>query len=261
MKNWLNNLNLRAITLNTFREAVRNKIFYLLLFFGIFFAVSSKIIGMLSIGDQLRVIMDSGIAAIGFFTSLIAIFTGINLVFKEIEKKTIYNILSKPINRDSFILGKFLGLALTVLVALAAMMLIFFLFLYVNSGHFSTGLLLHFLLFYLELLILIALSLLFSSFSTPILSSIFTICLYLIGKVTWTFNIFQPMISSRPVRFLTYLVYYLVPNFEKFNIKDQVVLSVAVPWYQVGYAALYGIAYTIFLLLISIMIFRKRQFQ
>ncbi len=261
MKNYFQNLNLKAIIFNTFKEAIRNKIFYLLLFFGIFFALSSKIISMLSIGDQIRVMKDSGIAAISFFTALIAIFTGINLVYKEIDKKTIYNILSKPINRDSFILGKFFGLALTVLVALVAMMLIFFFFLFLNTRTLSLNLLLHFILFYFELLILIGISLLFSSFSTPILSSIFTICIYLIGKVTWTFNYFKPMIASRPIKLFTYLVYYLVPNLEKFNIRDQLVLQEAVPPQQIFYSIFYASGYILFLLTLTIVIFRKRQFQ
>jgi len=261
MKAYLKNLNIRAIMLNTFKEAVRNKIFYLLLFFGIIFALGSKILGMLSIGDPLRVILDSGIAAINFFTALIAIFIGINLVYKEIDKKTIYNVLSKPINRDSFIFGKFLGLALTVFLALLAMVIIFFFFVFLQSKSFPFSLLIGFLLFYFELLILIALSLLFSSFSTPILSSIFTICIYLIGKISWTFNYFKVLITSRPLKIFTYITYYLIPNFEKFNIRDQLVLGQTIPFNQIFYALLYGIFYTLLLLSLTVIIFRHRQFQ
>jgi len=111
-------MKIMAIALNTFKEAVRNKIFYLLIFFGIFFSLSSKLISLLTIGDTLKILKDVGLASVNFFSVLIAIFTGINLVYKEIEKKTVYFILSKPVERRDFILGKFLGLTFTILVAL-----------------------------------------------------------------------------------------------------------------------------------------------
>ena len=162
---------LKAIALNTFKEAVRNKIFYLLIAFGVFFAMSSKLISLLTIGNETKVLKDVGLASIHFFSVLIAIFTGINLVYKEIEKKTIYNILSKPISRSSFIIGKFFGLAFTLLVALVSMAVIFFFFLFISTGELDTRVLIFFFLLYMELLIITAISLLFSSFSTPILST------------------------------------------------------------------------------------------
>ncbi len=120
--------SIKGIAVNTFRESARNKMFYLLVFFGILFALSSKLVSFLTLGDAMKVLKDTGLAAINFFCVLIAIFTGINLVYKEIEKKTVFNILSKPVSRDEFIIGKFLGLALTMLTALGAMAVIFFAF-------------------------------------------------------------------------------------------------------------------------------------
>lgn len=251
----------KGIALNTFRESARNKVFYLLVFFGVLFALSSRLVSFLTIGDAMKVLKDTGLAAINFFCVLIAVFTGISLVYKEIEKKTIYNILSKPVGREEFILGKFLGLGLTMATALGAMAAIFFAFVALSGGGFDWGILLYFLLLLLELLLLVALSLLFSSFTTPILSFIFTVSLYLIGHIMWTYNEFQSLLKVRAWRLLTQVLYYLLPNLDKFSIQNEVVMGAApAPW-TIAYTVLYGLVYTAALLALAILVFRRREFH
>jgi ABC-type transport system involved in multi-copper enzyme maturation permease subunit len=254
-------MKLKAIALNTFKEAARNKVFYLLIVFGILSALSSQIVSMLTIGDQVKVLKDVGLASINFFSVLIAVFTGINLVYKEIDKKTIYNILSKPISRSVFIVGKFFGLAFTLLVALASMALIFLFFLYIATGEFAAGVLLYFLMLYMELLIITAISLLFSSFSTPILSSIFTISLYLIGQVLWTFNLFKDKLVNAFQRAIAYFFYYILPNLDKFNVKNEVVMKGGIDSYQFLNAGLYAVAYITAVLILATLIFNRKEFQ
>ncbi|HUU04934.1 MAG TPA: ABC transporter permease subunit [Patescibacteria group bacterium] len=254
-------MKIKAIAVNTFKESARNKMFYLLVFFGILFALSSKLISFLTLGDAMKVLKDTGLAAINFFCILIAIFTGINLVYKEIEKKTVFNILSKPVSRDQFIIGKFLGLALTMLTALAAMAGIFFLFVLVNGGGFDLMILLYFFMLFLELLVIVALSLLFSSFTTPILSFIFTVSLYLIGHIMWTFNEFKMILRDPFWKYFTQVLYYLLPNLDKFNIKNEVVLNTPLSPWTILFSVLYALAYIPALLAVTILIFRKRDFQ
>jgi len=254
-------MKVSAIANNTFKEAVRNKIFYLLLVFAIIFAFSSKLISLLTVGDSVRVIKNFGLASINFFSVLIAIFTGINLIFKEIDKKTIYNILSKPVSRTNFIIGKFLGLAYTLLVALVSMTIIFFLFLFVSSGEWDWRILIYFVLLYFELLIITAFSLLFSSFTTPILSSIFTIILYLIGHVLWTFNEFKHRLIEPITKFISHFFYYILPNLDKFNIKNQIVINTEIKPVFIYSSILYAILYISALLILTILIFNKRDFQ
>ncbi|MEN8222155.1 MAG: ABC transporter permease subunit [Acidobacteriota bacterium] len=250
-----------AIAINTFKEAVRNKIFYLLIFFGIFFSLSSRLISMLTIGDTLKILKDVGLASINFFSVLIAIFTGINLVYKEIEKKTVYFILSKPVKRRDFILGKFLGLAMTILIALIIMITVFTIFIYISSGTFNTSIFLYFIFLFMELLIIISISILFSSFSTPILSSIFTIILYLIGHVIWTFNEFKYKLISPLEKYFAYFLYYLFPNLEKFNIRESVVLNDPLSLKIVLSTLGYGFFYVTAVLLLSIHIFNRRELK
>ena len=254
-------MNIKGLIFNTFKESARNKMFYLLVFFGIIFALSSKLVSFFTIGDTMKVLKDSGLAAINFFCVLIAIFTGINLVYKEIEKKTIFNILSKPVARDHFIVGKFFGLALTMLVALSAMSGIFFLLVLLGGGGFDLKILLYFFMLYLELLIIVAISLLFSSFSTPILSFIFTVSLYLIGHVMWTFNEFKTLLSSQLWIKFAQGLYYILPNLDKFNIKNEVVLDLPLRTGTILLSILYALVYILALLAVTILIFRKREFQ
>ena len=254
-------MNVKGIAVNTFRESARNKMFYLLVFFGILFALSSNLISFLTLGDAMKVLKDTGLAAINFFCVLIAIFTGINLVYREIEKKTVYNILSKPVTRDEFIIGKFLGLGLTMLTALGAMAGIFFLFVALSGGGLDLGIALYFLMLLLELLVIVAISLLFSSFTTPILSFIFTVSLYLIGHVMWTFNEFKSYLKIPAWKAFTQVIYYLLPNLDKFNIKNEVVLGTALDPWTLLFSVLYALAYILALLALAMLIFRKREFQ
>ena len=254
-------MNIKGLALNTFKESARNKMFYLLVFFGIFFALSSKLVSFLTLGDTLKVLKDTGLAAINFFCVLIAIFTGINLVYKEIEKKTVYNILSKPVTRDQFIIGKFFGLALTMLLALLAMAVIFFILVLLVGGGFDLKILLYFFMLYLELLVIVAISLLFSSFTTPILSFIFTVSLYLIGHVMWTFNEFKSLLLSRLWVNFAQGLYYILPNLDKFNIKNDVVLDLPLRAGSILFAILYALVYILALLALTILIFRRREFQ
>lgn len=254
-------MRLTAIALNTFKEAARNKIFYLLVFLGIFFALSSEMISLLTIGGKEKVLKDIGLGAINFFCVLIAIFTGINLVYKEIEKKTIYNIMSKPISRSSFIIGKFFGLALTLFIALLSMVIIYFLFFLLSTGKFDFSSFIYFGFLYLELLIITSISLLFSSFTTPILASIFTICLYLIGHVLWTFNEFKHHLVSPISNIMAHFFYYVLPNLDKFNIKNKLVLGVSIESSLVISAISYALIYISALLVLSIIIFNKREFK
>ena len=254
-------LKIMGIAVNTFREAARNKIFYLLVFFCILFALSSKLVSFLTLGDSIRVLKDTGLAAINFFCVLIAIFTGINLVYKEIEKKTVFNILSKPVSRDQFIIGKFLVLALSMLTALAAMAVIFFLFVAWSGGGFDLRIVLYFFMLFLELLIIVAISLFFSSFTTPILSFVFTVSLYLIGHIMWTFNEFKTVLRSQLWRYFTQGLYYLLPNLDKFNIKNEVVLNTVFNPWTILFSVLYALAYILALLAVTILVFRRREFQ
>lgn len=250
-----------TLALNTFKEAARSKVFYLLFFMGVLFAVNAKFISMLTVGNEARVTLELGLASIQIFITLIAIFTGINLVYKEIDKRTIYNILSKPLLRSHFIFGKFLGLMLTLLIALVGMGGIFLLFLLLVKAPLTIQLLFFFIMLFCELTIVVGISLFFSSFTTPILATIFTITLYVIGHILWTYNQFKTLITGSVTKTVAKILYYLLPNLEKFNLKSQVLLQTPIDSELMLGTALYAACYTTALLLLSLYIFSRREFK
>ncbi len=173
-----------AIILNTFREAVRDRVLYAIVFFAVVILLISTIMDVITIGQRAKIIIDMGLASISIFGALIAIFVGIGLVYKEIEKRTIYTIVSKPVARWQFLLGKYFGLVLTLAVQVAAMSAIFFIIVASEMGRVPPLLYLAVGMTFLELMVVCAVAIFFSSFSTPILSGMYTLGVYLIGHLT-----------------------------------------------------------------------------
>lgn len=250
-----------TIAVNTFREAVRDKILYSLLIFALLMIGSSVFISTLSVGDQIKIIKDMGLSMISIFGTLIAIFVGISLVYKEIEKRTIYTIIAKPIGRHHFLMGKYCGLILTLLVEITIMATGFLLLLLFHPGSFDPALFKAIYLIFIELMLVTAVALLFSSFSTPILSGIFTLLFFVIGHLTYDFKILvaESKVKSL-VRFSNFL-YYALPNLENFNIKSKVVHHLPVGWDYMLFSTIYGLFYILLLLSLSIIIFQRRDFK
>ncbi len=254
-------MRIKAIAGNTFREAVRDKILYSLLFFALVMIASSVLVAELTIGEFLKIVEDVGLGSISIFGMLIAVFVGIQLVTREIDRKTVYTVLSKPVRRWEFIVGKFLGLGLTLLVELGIMTLGLIGLVAVVGGRFAPELAGAVGLIYLELLFLTAFSILFSSFSTPALSALFTLSIYVIGHMSNDLYRFGQKAETEWIREGSRVLYYVLPNLEYFNIKNQVVHHVALPPGQVGYAVVYGVVYTALVLFAAVVIFERRDFK
>lgn len=252
-----------VIALNTFREAVRNKVFYTLLFFAILFAAFSISLSSMIIGDISHIIINMGLANIEIFGTLIAIFVGTNLVHKEFERRTIYTIITRPIRRHQFIIGKYIGLVLTLIVEIAIICGVFFLILatWGESAHLIPGLFPAVWMIFIKLLIVTAVALLFSTISTPILSGMFTLCFYLIASISG----FLPMlldpaevpVSSTLIRILS----FLLPDFRFLDLKGMAVYGDAIPDGFLLGASIYGLLYTVLVLLLSIVIFEKKDMK
>jgi ABC-type transport system involved in multi-copper enzyme maturation permease subunit len=250
-----------ALAINTFREAIRDKVLYSLIFFAVLLIGLSVILDNLTIGEPTKIIKDFGLASLEIFGVLIAIFVGIGLVYKEMERKTIYNILSKPIHRYQFILGKYSGLVLTLMVEVLTMSIALFSILYFYEGKIDVTLLPAIGMIFVTLMIITAFALLFSSFSTPILSGLFTLSFFLIGHLTPDLLELGKKAESRSLQYLTKAFYYLIPNLEFFNIKGQVVHHVPLEKEYLFLALSYGLLYIAIILLISMVIFQNRDIK
>jgi ABC-type transport system involved in multi-copper enzyme maturation permease subunit len=189
-----------------------------------------------------------------------AILIGTGLVYKEIDKKTIYTLLAKPIHRYQFLLGKFFGLVITLLVMLSLMSLIFLVMVLLHSGQMAWGMFVALAFIFLEMCLITAVALLFSCFSTPILSSIFSLAFYLIGHVSWGLETLINKLSPGVGRTLARFFYIVIPDLENFNFKTEIVHHLPIPPQVFVYSTLYGIFYTSFVLAVAVLVFRRRDF-
>jgi len=255
-----------AIAKNTFKEAVRSKILYSLIFFALVMMGVSLVLDQVTVGQRSKIIQDFGLASINLFGVLIAIIVGISLVYKEIEKRTIYPILAKPVRRSEFLIGKYFGIVLTlgVEVVLMSCFLLLLMMLYgvsTDSQPFNFGLLAAIFLIFLELGVIAAVALLFSSFSTPFLSGMFTLAIYIIGHLTDDLRRLGELSGNLALEKVTTVIYYLLPNLENFNIKGEVVYQIPVAPGRILLGSLYGLLYISILIVFSSTLFQRRDFK
>ena len=249
-----------VIALNAFRESLRDKILYnLVLFAGLLIGLS-VLLADLSITEHHKVIVDMGLAAINLIGIIIAIFVGISLVNKEIERRTIYTIMARPISRAYFIMGKYIGLALTLFVNMAIMLVVFILTLWLYHVPIQPSIFQAVALIFVEILIVTAIALFFSSFSSATLSAIFTLGLYVIGHLTADLQAVVAKSDSGLIKSLVGLLYYVCPNLEMLNIKGQAAVGIVAAPEYVMMASLYGVMYAGFLLTGACLIFQQRDF-
>jgi ABC-type transport system involved in multi-copper enzyme maturation permease subunit len=253
-------MKIRAIALNTFKEAIRDRILYLLFFFAAIALAFSRLLALLTVGDRVKIIKDVGLASISIFGVLMAILIGTGLVYKEIDKKTITTLLAKPIQRWQFLLGKFFGLVLTLFIMTLAMSLIFLVIVLLHTGKLEGRMLLAILFIFLELILITAVAILFSCFSTPILSSIFSLSFYLIGHLSWGLETLIQKTRSGAARIAIRALSAILPDLENFNFKTEIVHGLAIDPRFYLFSALYGLVYTLFILALAILIFKKRDF-
>jgi ABC-type transport system involved in multi-copper enzyme maturation permease subunit len=253
-----------VIALNTFREAVRDRVLYNLIVFALLLMGTAILFGEISIGVQELILINLGLSAMTFFGLAIAIFIGIGLVYKEIDKRTLYALLSKPVRRYEFILGKFFGLGVTLAVNVCLMTAGFFAALFYLRRNFQASdvdLLVAIYFIFLALLLATSLALLFSTFSSPILSAAFTLGLFIAGSFSADLHDLSTALKTPWLEGLMNVVYYTIPNFRDFNIITGVAHGRAVPagliWLNTGYAFLYGGV----VLVLSIVIFQRRDLK
>jgi len=253
-------MKIGAIAGITFKEAKRDRVLYLLFFFAALGIIASRVLAILTVGDRVKIIKDVGLASISLFGILMAILIGTGLVYKEIDKKTIYTLLSKPLHRAEFILGKFLGLVLTLFVMTLAMALIFLAIVYAHTLKVEGALLVAVGYIFLELVLITAVAVLFSSFSTPILSSLFALAFTLIGHLSWGLELIIRKMKPGTGKALVRALDTFLPDLENFNFRTEVVPGLHTPPAIYLDAFLSGVCYTAFLLGLAVLIFRRRDF-
>lgn len=249
-----------VIALNTFRENLRDKILYNLLLFAVLLMGASILLADLSIMEHYKIMTDMGLAAINLVGVIIAIFVGIGLVSKEIERRTIYTIIARPISRAQFVVGKYLGLVTTLIVNVAIMLAVYLLTLWASHAPVHWALVQAVQLIVVELMLVTAIALFFSTFSSATLSAILTIGLYIIGHLTTDLRGLAQKSQSDAVKAVVNGVYYLCPNLDMLNMKGQAAMGIAIPLSYQALATSYGLLYAGMLLVGACLIFQQRDF-
>ena len=251
------------IAFNTFREAVRDRVLYNLIFFALLMAASSILVGQISIDVERQVVINLGLTAVSLFGLAIAIFIGIGLVAKEIEKKTLYTLLSRPVRRWEFIVGKFAGLTLTLVVNTALMALGVFAALFYVAHTFNlrdSYVLVAIYFIILQFIMVTAIALLFSSFSSPVLSAVFALAMFIIGTFAEDLRAFAEM-AKPPARWLAIGMAHLVPNFAALNVITPVAHSEPVAGHLVLLNTVYALLYSLVAVSGAILIFEYRDLK
>ena len=257
------NSRIANIATNTFREAVRDRVLYNLIAFALLLSGAAILIGQISIDVERLVVINLGLTAVSLFGVVIAIFIGIGLVSKEIEKRTLYTVLSRPVRRWEFIVGKFFGLAGTLVVNTFFMGIgVFTALIYVShkfhQGDASILIALYFIV--LEFFIICSLSLLFSSFSTPMLSAVFAFSLFVIGSFADDLRGFAAL-SHGLTRWVATAAAYLVPNFSALNVTSAVAHQQSLSTQLILQNTLYALFYTVMALSGAVLIFERRNLK
>ena len=262
------------IALQVFRESVRDKVFYNLVLFAVLLIAASYLIGQLTAGQEVKIIKDLGLGATQVFGLFIAVFIGIGLVSKEVERRSIYSLLAKPVRRHELILGKYAGLVLTLAVNIVVMAVALYAVLgymsWVETEEFrqsweapatDPAMLLAIFLIFVQLMLVTAIALFFSTFSGSILAAVLTFGLVVVGHFNADLRNFENVVDSRAAAYLARALYYGLPNLAPFDVKAEVVHAQPV---SLGYVALttgYAVAYIAALLLAAMFIFSRRDFR
>ena len=253
-------MRILSIAVNTFRENLREKLLYNLLFFALLMIGSSILLSRITLGDYHRLILDLGLASINLFGVLIAIFVGIGLVSKEVDRKTIYTIVSKPIPRYEFLLGKYCGLVITLFANTIVMVVGLLIVLQVMDVPITSLVFKSLALIFLELMVITAVAVLFSTFTSATLSAIFTLAVYVIGHLSGDLKEFAKKLDEVS-QMAVNAIYYTLPNLERFNLKGHVIHHLDFGMADMALTLAYGLTYAAFLLLLASVIFQRRDFQ
>ncbi|HVZ21529.1 MAG TPA: ABC transporter permease [Vicinamibacterales bacterium] len=262
------------IAINGFRESVRDKVMYSLVAFAILLIGVSYALGQLTAGQDLKIMKDLGLSSISVFGLFMAVFIGIGLVSKEVERRSVYALLAKPVRRSQIVLGKYLGLVLTLVVNVTVMtMALYAVLAYVGWGEnefaraareapaLDPAMLKAVGLTLVQLMMVTATALFFSTFSTPILSAALTFGVYVAGYFSTDLRNFDQVVDSRGAQLLARGLYYVLPNLSSFDIDAQVVHGLHVGWRYIAVTCAYGFTYIAVLLVISATVFSRRDFK
>jgi ABC-type transport system involved in multi-copper enzyme maturation permease subunit len=249
-----------AIAANTFRETIRDRILLVILLFALAMIVAGIWLASISLGQEGRLMQDFGLLAISGFAVLVAVFVGAGLVRKEIDKRTVFILFSKPVGRGEFLAGKYLGLGLTMAIVVFGMTVFLFLLAWPFAGAPNGWVIVAGAFIYLQVMVVLAVTIFFSTFSSPILAAVLGICVYGAGQLSHNVLSLTRLGEGASLEGLSWIVYLLVPNFSAVSLSAVVVGEQTPDWSSIGGWAGYLVAYAVLMLGASWLVFRRKEF-
>jgi len=250
-----------TIAWNTGREAVRSKLLYTLLFFALVLICASLVLAGISYVERDRILQDIGLASIRFFSVAIAIFVGVGLIHKEVDRRTVYTILSKPLSRGEFLIGKYVGLVATIWLQTAIMVAAFAAVSLLQGAPLGVGHAAVFALLAMELAVVVAIATLFSAFTTPMLATLFAGGVWIAGNLTRNLRDLGADSELGLARQLTALLYGVLPDLASFNLSIEAAHGLPVMASDIWLPVLYGSAYVAIVLVCAVSVFERRDFK
>ena len=250
----------RAIAVNTFKETIRDRILAVIVVFALLMIAAGLWLGSISLGEQGRMMKDFGLVTVTAFGLIVAVFVAAGLVHKEVEKRTVYVLFSKPVSRVAFISGKFVGLCATMAVVLAGMGLFLFALVWMVDGRPSGMVLLAVLMVYVQLLAIIAVTIFFSTLGSAILASVLGICVFVAGQLSHNVLALTRLGKNPLTEALSWVIYVIIPNFSAVDVKAGVVGEQTLAWGQIGLWTAYLLAYVVVVLALAALVFRRKEF-
>lgn len=249
-----------AIAVNTFKETIRDRVLAVIIVFALLMIVGGLWLGSISLGEEGRMMKDFGLVAVSGFGLIVAVFVAAGLVHKEVEKRTVFVLFSKPVSRVAFIAGKFLGLCGTMAVVMAGMGAFLFALVWIVDGEPTGMVVLAVALIYVQLLAVMAVTIFFSTLGSAILASVLGICVFVAGQLSHNVLSLTRLGHNALTEALSWVVYVVLPNFTAIDVKAGVVGEGTPAWGQVGLWTLYVAAYVVVVLVLAALVFRRKEF-
>lgn len=251
----------RAISKNSFRRALRSRIFAVLLLFAIGLILLAKLFEFLTFAAEVKIIKDVGLASIAFFTALIGIFLGGGAISGEVEAKTTYQVFSKPVSRGKFILGNFVGLIFALLCVMAITISAFLILLFLKKTTLGIVEVEALLFIFFEAVVVSSIALMFSSLaSSTTTSTIFSFFLFLVGHFNPQLRFLGEKLKSPLGEWIIKVLTWLLPNLEYFNLREEVAKGGVVSLSRIGWVGGYALIYTLSMLILAYLLLRRKEF-
>ncbi|MBU0952016.1 MAG: ABC transporter permease subunit [Elusimicrobia bacterium] len=249
-----------SIVKYTLRQNIRNRVYYILVVFAIAIIFVTMLLSVLGGEQPVRILLDFGLASIEFFGLLLVIFAGVSLLLEEIESKTVYLMLIRPIPKWYYVIGRYLGLLVSVYLAMLFMYAMHFGMLMLKGWVFDPLYLIAIFSSMTKIAIIGALAVFFSLFSTSQSSSlIFTIFIWILGHFAQELKFLTAKMQFTPIKVVLKVLYLAIPNLQYFNWKDFIGSGLTIS-YWFGVSVVYAFAYCAVCLLLSIHLFNKKEF-